>query len=87
MGTYWTTLITNDAVVAMQMLALPRAPRYRIGGLSIDEIDPRMIRRFDRAAPAYHQPGGAEEILIEGAIPIMSIFDLTNGRTIHSILK
>ncbi|MEM4312183.1 MAG: hypothetical protein QXX95_07330 [Nitrososphaerales archaeon] len=74
-GTYWTTLLTDDQSYAQQVLSLPNPPLYRIGGIALKDIDPNLIKRRGIVAPAYGQPGGADEILLNGPVPIFSIFD------------
>ena len=87
MGTYWTTLITEDPLEAKRLLALPKIPHYRVGGISLADLDIRMVKRFDTASPAYNEPGGGEEILIEGAIPIVSIYDFNAQNSVYSFLS
>lgn len=86
-GTYWTTLLTDDPHEAQRRLSLPKPPLYRIGGFLLRDIDPRDIVYRGTVAPAYGQPGGAEEILLKIPIPIVSVFDMQSKKTLYSYLK
>ncbi len=86
-GTYSTTLLTNDPSEAQKRLSLPNPPIYRVGGIPFKDLDPTIIKKRDIVAPAYGQPGRAEEILLDGPIPIFSIFDFNKGCTVYSFLK
>ncbi|MEM2485268.1 MAG: hypothetical protein QXT82_10605 [Candidatus Caldarchaeum sp.] len=86
-GTYWTTLLTNDQSEAQKRLSLPNPPIYRIGGIPFKDLEPTIIKKRGIVAPAYGQPGGAEEILLDGPIPIFSIFGFDKGQTVYSFLK
>jgi len=86
-GTYWTTLLTDDPHEAQRRLSLRSPPLYRVGGLLLKDIDPGSIVYKGIAAPANGQPGGAEEILLKIPIPIVSIFDMQNKKTLYSYLK
>ncbi|MEN2975305.1 MAG: hypothetical protein ABDH32_07005 [Candidatus Caldarchaeales archaeon] len=86
MGTYWTTLITDDPALAQLYLSLPSPPVYRVGGFQLKDLDVSLIKWRGIVAPAYGQKGGAEEILITGPIPVLSIFDMSGKRTLCSVM-
>ena len=81
-GTYWTTLLTDDPIEAMQKLALSRKPIYRVGGVPLAAVDRSVIKYQGKALPKYGQPGGATEIIITAPILITSIYDFNNGQFI-----
>jgi len=87
LGTYWTTLLTDDPNYAQRMLFLKSPPKYRVGGILLRDVDPNYIIYKGIVAPAHGNPGGAEEILIATPIPIISIFDMNNKITLYSYLK
>jgi hypothetical protein len=76
-GTYWTTLLTDDPKEAMKLLALPKEPKYRIGGIPIAGLDHAIIKYQGRVKPKYGQPGGAWEIVITAPIMIVSLCDIS----------
>jgi len=86
-GTYWTTLLTDDPNEAQRRLSLRSPPLYRVGGFLLRDIDPRDIVYKGIVAPANGQPGGAEEILLNIPIPIISVFDMQGRSTLYSYLK
>lgn len=71
-GTYWTTLLTDDASEAQRLLALSRKPIYRVGGFPLANIDRGLIIYQGPVKPNNNQPGGAWEILIKGPVMITS---------------
>jgi len=58
-----------------------------VGGILLRDVDPNYIIYKGTVAPAYGNPGGAEEILIAIPIPIISIFDMDSKITKYSYLK
>ncbi len=74
-GTYWTTLYTDDENEAQKLLALPGAPKYRIGGIPIDSINSGLIKNQGRVKPNNGQPGGAWEIVVSGPVMIVSLYN------------
>ena len=87
MGTYWTTLLTDDPYVARDKLAIDKDPIYRIGGFKLSDIDPRHIKYQGRVKPWKNYRGGAVEILIDIPIPIISIYDLNRKNMVASDLN
>jgi hypothetical protein len=76
-GTYWTTLLTDDPKEAMELLALPKEPKYRVGGVPIKSIDYAIIKYQGRVKPKYGRRGGAWEIVITAPIMIVSLCDIS----------
>ncbi len=89
LGTYWTTLLTNDANEAQKLLALNKTPLYRVGGIPLNSIDLQKVRKKGVVAPAYGQPGGADEIILNEPILlfITSIYDLQNHKMETFLLR
>jgi hypothetical protein len=76
-GTYWTTLLTDEPSEAKRLLALPKEPKYRVGGIPIVSVDQAIIKYQGRVKPNYGQPGGALEIIITAPIMIVSLCDIS----------
>ncbi|EZQ06654.1 MULTISPECIES: hypothetical protein [Acidianus] len=85
-GTYWTTLFADDPITVQRLLALPRRPKYRVGGIPLKFIDVAWIKKKDIVQPNYNQPGGAEEFILSEPIVIFSIYNFATG-IVESIIK
>jgi hypothetical protein len=79
-GTYWTTLLTDDPGEAQRLLALPRRPTHRVGGITIVSVDHRMIKYQGKVKVNNRQPGGAWELVITAPIMITSLCDIRQAQ-------
>jgi hypothetical protein len=83
-GTYWTTLLTDDPIIASNLLAISKTELFRIGGFRLADVDPRHIKYTGIVKPSLDFPGGAIEILMDIPLPILTIYDLINKQPISS---
>ncbi|MDT7892604.1 MAG: hypothetical protein RQ952_07755 [Thermoproteota archaeon] len=60
-----TTLLTDDPLIASNLLAIRKTELFRIGGLRLADVDPRHIKYTGIVKPSLGFPGGAIEILID----------------------
>jgi len=65
----------------------PNLHYIEISGFLLKDIDPESTVYKGTVAPAYGQPGGAEEILLKIPIPVVSVFDMQSKKTLYSYLK
>ena len=85
-GTYWTTLLTDDPMIASQLLAVSKNELFGIGGFRLADVDPRHIKYSGIVKPSRGFSGGAAEILIDIPIPIITVYDMVQKRVVASDL-
>ena len=86
-GTYWTTLFTDESIIARNLLAISKKELYRIGGFRLAEVDPKHIKYSSVVKPSKGFKGGAIEILIDIPIPTISIYDMASKQLVGSYMN
>lgn len=90
-GTYYTTLLTNDPADAQRYLALSYKPRFRVGGFPLsDPLVQLQVVFVGYVAPKYGQPGGAREYVLKGPLFVLSkpyvyAYDMVNDEVVRIV--
>ncbi len=79
LGTWYTPTRYDDPQVAQQELALLNPPTHRIGPILDDEV-PDIAIGFRQVMPAFGQPGGGVEVLVNGPIWLLGLWDFNAGQ-------